>query len=110
MSVNVNQYEKWSDIYLLIKNWGDYIAELSKNKISRLIFLKDAFIHFFISQHDYMKEEEGFPEPWSFLTVNLGVTCPENCAFVDINNNGEEILDFIINNNIGKPTGRCKTS
>ena len=31
MSVNVNQYEKWSDIYLLIKNWGDYIAELSKN-------------------------------------------------------------------------------
>lgn len=57
-----------------------------------------------------MTEEEGFPEPWSFLTVNLGVTCPENCAFVDINNNGEEILDFIINNNIGKPTGRCKTS
>ena len=31
MSINVNQYEKWSDIYLLIKNWGYYIAELSRN-------------------------------------------------------------------------------
>ena len=38
------------------------IYELSKNKISLLIFLKDAFIHFFISQRDYMKEEECFPE------------------------------------------------
>ena len=24
--------------------------------------------------------EDGYPEPWSSLTVNLGVKCADNCA------------------------------
>lgn len=48
--------------------------------------------------------------PWGVLTVNLSaagntVSSPD-AAFVDTNNNGEEIMDFIIQNGIGEPTGR----
>ena len=54
--------------------------------------------------------EEGYPEPWSDLTVNLSVKCKDNCAFIDTNNNGEEIIDWLMENNLGKPTGRIKAS
>lgn len=54
--------------------------------------------------------EEGYPEPWSDLTVNLGVKCEENTAYIDVNNNGPEILDFIIDNGLGVPTGKMLPS
>ena len=39
--------------------------------------------------------EEGYPEPWSDLTVNLSVPCKPNRAFIDTNNNGNEIIAYI---------------
>lgn len=54
--------------------------------------------------------EEGWPEPWSNLTVNLSVTCKPNCAFIDTNNNGDEILDWLEDNGFGQQTGRIKVS
>lgn len=54
--------------------------------------------------------EDGYPEPWSNLTVNLSIKCADDCAFIDTNNNGEEIIDWLVKNNLGKPTGRIKAS
>ena len=54
--------------------------------------------------------EAGYPEPWSDLTVNLSVKCEENCAFIDTNNNGDEIIEWLLNNNLGLLTGRVKRS
>ena len=48
----------------------------------------------------------GYPEPWSNLTVNLGLKCEENCAFIDTNNNGKEIIDWLLDNEVGLLTGR----
>lgn len=54
--------------------------------------------------------EEGYPEPWSDLTVNLGVKCEPNCAFIDTNNNGDEIVDWLISMQLGHFTGRMEAS
>ena len=54
--------------------------------------------------------EEGWPEPWSNLTVNLSVPCKPNCAFIDSNNNGVEIINWLLENNLGNLTGREMTS
>lgn len=54
--------------------------------------------------------DEGFPEPWSDLTVNLSVPCKPNCAFIDTNNNGEQIIDWLIKNGLGKKTRRIGQS
>ena len=50
--------------------------------------------------------EEGYPEPWQNLTVNLGVKCEENCAFIDTNNNGSEIMDWLLDNGLGVYTSK----
>ena len=55
-------------------------------------------------------DEELFPEPWSMLTVNLDVKCRPNCAFIDTNNNGRSIVDWLISNNLGKTTGMVRAS
>ena len=57
-----------------------------------------------------LTHEDGFPEPWSNLTVNLGINCKGNCAFIDINNNGKEIVSWLVENNLGKLTGRTQIS
>ena len=56
--------------------------------------------------------EEGYPEPWSNLTVNLdrSCLCKPNCAFIDTNNNGDEIIDWLEENGFGKETGRVEFS
>lgn len=53
--------------------------------------------------------ENGYPEPWSRLTVNLG-KCLEGYAYVDTNNNGIEIYDWLCENEIGWPTGTERRS
>ena len=53
---------------------------------------------------------EGFPEPWSNLTVNLSKKCKENCAFIDVNNNGTEIIPWLIENGLGNLTHRVECS
>lgn len=39
--------------------------------------------------------EDGCPEPWNTLTVNLTWQCEKDCAFIDTNNNGKEILIWL---------------
>lgn len=54
--------------------------------------------------------DDGFPEPWSDLTVNLGERCKKNCAFIDTNNNGQQIVTWLEENKLGKFTGRWSAS
>ena len=54
--------------------------------------------------------DDGYPEPWSDLTVNLDAECSEFCAFIDTNNNGRDIMKWLIDNSLGYPTGRISTS
>lgn len=54
--------------------------------------------------------EEGYPEPWQNLTVNLDMKCKENCAFIDTNNNGNEILWWLIDNGLGDVTEELRDS
>ena len=72
-------------------------------------------ITFEISSYKYggglailMNCEEG---PYAALTVNLEEFPREdNNAFVDTNNLGNEIVDWIIENDLGELTGRIGTS
>jgi hypothetical protein len=51
--------------------------------------------------------EDGYPMPWGTITVRLDdYPCEGNRQFVDTNNNGEEIVNWLIENNLGTPTGR----
>lgn len=54
--------------------------------------------------------DDGYPEPWSDLTVNLSVKCAENCAFIDTNNNGDRILEWLITNKLATLTGNIRAS
>lgn len=54
--------------------------------------------------------DEGYPEPWSMLTVNLDRKCEPNCAFIDTNNNGVEIIDWLEANHLGYDTGIIHSS
>ena len=52
----------------------------------------------------------GEPEHWGDLTVNFGASTAKDCAFVDVNKLGENILSWIEKNGLGKPTGRKERS
>lgn len=54
--------------------------------------------------------EEGWPEPWSDLTVNLSVKCAKDCAFIDTNNNSDRIVEWLITNKLATLTGRIQQS
>ena len=54
--------------------------------------------------------EDGEPEPWNILTVNLYGIREKNCAFIDTNNNGQDILKWIDEYNLGTPTGCIQRS
>lgn len=49
-------------------------------------------------------------EPWNTLTVNLGDIADKHCAYIDTNNNGQEILTWIEKNNLAVPTGQIASS
>lgn len=50
--------------------------------------------------------DEGYPEPWGDLTINVGYECDENCAYIDTNNNGQAVIDWLIENKLGRLTGK----
>lgn len=52
----------------------------------------------------------GEPELWNILTVNLGGEMPKDCAFIDTNNNGKDILAWIVRHGFAVPTGRSASS
>lgn len=53
---------------------------------------------------------KGQPTPWQNLTVNLGIKCKENCAYIDTNNNEERIIDWLTDNKLGHVTGKTRSS
>ena len=53
--------------------------------------------------------EEGYLEPFADLTVNLGDTTPNYCAYVDTNNL-PDAENFIADNELGTFTGFVKRS
>ncbi len=57
-----------------------------------------------------VSNDEGYYSPWQNLTVNLSVPCKANCAFIDINNNENEIIDWLEQNNLGHCTGNMMPS
>lgn len=48
--------------------------------------------------------EEACAEPYAPITVNLGETCPERCAFVDTNNS-RAVIEWLEDNGLASPTG-----
>ena len=54
--------------------------------------------------------ENGYPEPWQNLTVNIDVKCNPNCEFIDTNNNGSEIVEWLFSNGFGHFTGNMELS
>lgn len=54
--------------------------------------------------------EDGGPEPWNTLTVNLPGQRQKDCAFIDTNNNGEDVLSWIILHGLAVPTGNMARS
>lgn len=57
---------------------------------------------------DVWKDEA--PEPWNTLTVNLMGTRDKDCAFIDVNNNGKDIIIWMIRNGLAVPTGKRASS
>lgn len=55
-------------------------------------------------------ELDGRVEPWNTLTINLHGLREHNCAFIDIDNNGEDILTWIVRHSFAVPTGRKRCS
>lgn len=53
---------------------------------------------------------DGEWEPWYVLTVNFDIELSKNCAFIDTNNNGSDILTWIVRNGLAVPTGRTAES
>ena len=53
--------------------------------------------------------DDGFPEPYGNVTVNLPVPVPSYCAFVDTNNM-PELEDFLVKNGIAEFTGLMQQS
>lgn len=53
-----------------------------------------------------MTRDDGYLEPLAVLTINTGVICPKDCAYIDVNNLPEEILSWIVSNKLAVPTGR----
>lgn len=49
---------------------------------------------------------ECFWDVWTVLTVNLIIACNRDCAYIDVNNNGGEILEWLTQNQLAVPTGR----
>ncbi len=50
----------------------------------------------------------GEPEPWGRLTTNLCTAVGKDHALIDVNNLGEDILPWIEENGLGKPTGHSE--
>ena len=57
-----------------------------------------------------ISHKEGYPEPWCDLTVCFDIECKSNCAFIDVNNNGNKIIDWLVANKLGQLTGDMELS
>lgn len=87
-------------MYKYVKYGADRKIKLTKNRYAENNNLAVQMVSY----------EEEYGEPWSSLTVNLSVKCDKNCAFIDTNNNGEDIIKWLEDNNIAHLTGRMMPS
>lgn len=85
--LKLNLYGKEFDIYLTLDNYLEndnlYVGMITTN--------------------------EGYPEPFGDLTVNIGIKCEENYSYIDVNNN-PNIIQWLIDNNLGISTGNMDWS
>ena len=57
-----------------------------------------------------LTREDNHPAMYGNLTVNLSVPCKANRAFIDVNNHGLGIIEWLLDNNLGHLTAREKVS
>lgn len=82
------------------------------------LYFEEHKISFDIDKYSYTNNlyvgmicwDNEYPEPWGDLTVNLDCECDENCSYIDTNDNGNDIVDWLIENNLGELTGRKESS
>lgn len=55
-------------------------------------------------------EEENDWSPWNTLTVNPDFCVEKNCAYIDVNNNGKLILDWLKKNRLARSMGSSMSS
>lgn len=71
------------------------------------------YLGLYTFSHDDEVEDDdcGWWEPYCDITVNLSAPLIDNktCAFIDTNN-GSFLYNWIIKNDLGKPTGRTANS
>lgn len=53
--------------------------------------------------------DDGYPEPWADMTVNLDVPAADGCVFLDTNN-FPEVVEIFRDYALGEPTGRVRAS
>lgn len=85
----------------------EYIKYGADRKIT---LAKDQYLHTDNLAVQMISHDEGYPEPWNDLTINLSRKCDLDCAFIDTNNNGADIMNWLAKNDIAYPTGRTGAS
>ena len=57
-----------------------------------------------------MTHKYGYPEPYGNITVNMDTDEQhfelDNCAYIDVENMGKELVDTLIKENLGELTGK----
>jgi hypothetical protein len=55
--------------------------------------------------------ENGYPKPLQDLTTNFtDIKCEPDCAYIDVANNGREIIEWLFSNGLGHLTGGMERS
>ena len=94
-------------------NCNSCLAEQEKERLTLNAWGKNHKISFHLANYAENNNlyvgmicyDDGYPEHWGDLTVNLSVTLDNNKAYIDTNNNGNNIVDWLIKNNLGEFTG-----
>lgn len=92
MSVKFYNLEMYGEKYKVYLSKGKY---LNNNTIAVDIIVVDS---------------DGFEEPFDSLTTNISCEyglANDTTQFIDANNLGKDILNWLVKNNIAKPTGRA---
>ena len=70
----------------------------------------DHYIHYRNLYVGFVAHEGNHSVPYGDLTINLGVPCKANCAYIDVNSNGDEIIEWLCKNKLGSPTGHMASN
>lgn len=88
----------------------EFIVKELGNENVRVRLKKDKYAfggeHIYLGL-EYFDEEYNFWGPYCDLTVNLKDNTPADCSFININTYSFDAEQFIRDNNLGTPTGKC---